>query len=376
MSENIVPIGDLEPEAPSWLWRGYILRRGINLIVGPKGIGKTSLACWIAARASVGDERFGGKPLRAFVDTTEDDPRVVLRPRVEAAGGDLDLMIETRKPETPPWKYPGSRSALDTYLNNSARADRPLDLIVLDSLSGFVPRFTRPEIVDQALEQLTRLCMKYDLALVLVHHFNKAGRTIDAAIGGASAITRIARSVFIFGEEPTANFESLFRRGRAGESDEPRLVLACAKLNVAPTPPALTFVSTAVEIPSIESVHRVELVGEINCTADAVFEQVRRSSDDESAETETETAATWLLEYLIEGPRPTKRMVADAKDEGISGRTLERARSRLKCVPIHPARLRERLGADVYDALPEEEKSGWWVALPALPDAPPEEWAS
>lgn len=197
-------------------------------------------------------------------------------------------------------------------------------------------RLTRPEIVDQALEQLTRLCMKYDLALVLVHHFNKAGRTLDAAIGGASSITRIARSIFVFGEEPTANFESVFRRGRAEESDEPRLVLACAKLNVAPTPPALTFVSTAVEIPSIESVHRVELVGEINCTAEAVFEQVRRSSNDESADTETETAMTWLLEYLVEGPRWTKRAVADAKSDGIAHRTFERARSRIKCVSIDP----------------------------------------
>jgi hypothetical protein len=105
-----------------------------------------------------------------------------------------------------------------------------------------------------------------------------------------------------------------------------------------------------------------------------VFERVRRPAEDEASETEIETASTWLLAHLADGPRPTRRMVADAKADGISARTLERARARLKCEAIHPAQLRERLGEKTYATLSEEERKAWWLALPQLPDAPPEEW--
>ena len=34
MSVQIVPIGSLEAKPPRWLWDEYLLRGGINLIVG------------------------------------------------------------------------------------------------------------------------------------------------------------------------------------------------------------------------------------------------------------------------------------------------------------------------------------------------------
>jgi hypothetical protein len=91
---------------------------------------------------------------------------------------------------------------------------------------------------------------------------------------------------------------------------------------------------------------------------------------------EIEMAISWLLAYLADGPRPTQRMVADAKLDGISQRTIERARARLRCEAIHPAQLCERLGAKVHATLSDEERKAWWLALPAFPDAPPREWTS
>ena len=88
VDNSIVPIASLDPKAPRWLWDEYLLRGGINLIVGAKGVGKTSLVCWLAARASLGVERFGGTPLRVFIDTQEDDPEVVAQAILEL--GNLD----------------------------------------------------------------------------------------------------------------------------------------------------------------------------------------------------------------------------------------------------------------------------------------------
>ncbi len=377
VSGDIVPIGSLEAKAPRWLWDAYLLRGGINLIVGAKGVGKTSFVCWLAARASMGEEGFGGRPLRVLIDSQEDDPEVVLRPRIEAAGADLSL-VETRRPGQPPWTFPRDIEALVDYLERCDRRGRPVDLVVLDSLAAYVPRFTRVELAGEVLERLTLVCQRFACALVFVHHFNKYGRSVDAAIGGAGAVTRVARTVFIFGQEPRDLVSLLQRRltrpqgDQQTESEEAR-VLACQKLNVAGKPPALRFASTVVSIPAVESVHRLQLLGETNCSADAVFEQVRRAPEGDS-EMEIETAISWLLAFLADGPRPTQRMVVDAKLDGISQRTIERARARLKCQAIHPAQLHEHLAAETYAALSEEERKAWWLALPAFPDAPPAEW--
>src|SRR5262245_21023968 len=176
VSDEIVSIGSLEARAPEWLWSGYLLRDGVNLIVGAKGIGKTSLVCWLAARASVGDPSFGGKPLRVFIDVQEDDLRVVVRPRVEAVGAEMSL-IETRAPGRSPWKFPRDLDALIDYLETSERRGRPVDLVILDSLAAYLPRFTLAEIVGETLETLTLVCQRFGAAVLFVHHFNKYGRT-------------------------------------------------------------------------------------------------------------------------------------------------------------------------------------------------------
>jgi AAA domain len=378
MSSEIVSIDSLEARPPSWVWEGYLVRNGINLIVGAKGVGKTSFACWLAARASSGDEGFGGQPMRVFIDSQEDDPEVVLRPRVEAAGAEMAL-IDTRRPGSRPWKFPKDVEPLGAYLDEQERAKRPVDLIILDSLSAYVPRFTTPEKADDALELLTHVCQHHRCALVFVHHFNKNGRTIEAAIGGAGAVTRIARSVFILGTAPPQQPDLAWLNRHIepeGESDEQALVLACQKLNLAAKPPALRFLSTTTDIPTVESVHRLELLEETDCTALAVFEQLRLVPQDEAVQTELDTAITWLLDYLKDGPRPTRRAIADANADGISNRTFERARAKLKCESLHPVRLSTRLHKDTFAALSDEDKRVWWVALPPIPDAPPEEWNS
>jgi AAA domain len=124
-------------------WDGYVLRRGVNLIVGAKGVGKTSFVCWLAARASVGDVQFGGAPLRVFIDSQEDDAAIVLRPRVEAAGGDMTRIV-TREPGTEPWHFPRRLYEFKVRLAQRRQRGEPIDLVVFDSLSAYVPRSPSP----------------------------------------------------------------------------------------------------------------------------------------------------------------------------------------------------------------------------------------
>jgi hypothetical protein len=386
MAENgfeAVGIDTLIPKEPLWLWVGYIARGGINVVVGPKGVGKTSWACWLAAQCSLGTEAFGGRPQRVFIDSLEDDPEVVLRPRIEAAGAAMGF-IETRRPGSPAWKLPGDMGALTGYLEARERQGTPVDLIILDSLSAYIPRFTTPEQTDETLELLTQVCAHHNCAVVLIHHFNKNGRTIDSAIGGAGAVTRVPRSVYILGLEPSSRMERFLMQMMKpdceidhDEEDEGEIVVVLAphKLNVAEKPPALRFLATAVEIPAVESVHRLELVGETNASAQSVFENLRRP-DDLEIHTEIETAVEWLLSYLIDGPRPTRTMLLDASADGLTKRTIERARSILKVQAIHPTRLLSEIGEQAFGLLNADERKLWWLALPATPDAPPEGWGA
>src|SRR5207244_8054815 len=102
----------------------------------------------------------------------------------------------------------------------SDRRGRPVDVIVLDSLAAYIPRFTQTELAGEALERLTLVCQRFACAFVFVHHFNKYGRSVDAAIGGAGAVTRVARTVFIFGVELRNLLGPLQRRLTRPELDQ------------------------------------------------------------------------------------------------------------------------------------------------------------
>ncbi len=79
-------VADVEPRAVSWLVPGLIPRRAVSLLAGVGGLGKSTLACGIAAGVSAG--RYG-EPGDAIIVSYEDPTAEVLRPRLQAAGADL-----------------------------------------------------------------------------------------------------------------------------------------------------------------------------------------------------------------------------------------------------------------------------------------------
>jgi hypothetical protein len=378
VSGEIIGLDELEAREPCWLWRGYLLREAVNVFVGRRGLGKTVLAAWVSAQATLGTAEWGGRPWRVFVDTREDDPRVDYRPRIEAAGGDLAL-IETRRLGAPPWTFPHDLDKLQAYLGQRRAQGRAIDLCLFDSLGAFVPRLTQPEQAAAALEGLTLLAIEFECAFLFVHHFLKAmGRTIEAAIGGAGAVQRIARTIYLFGEQPRHPLEPLFRRARGQPADDldGARVLACSKLNVAARPPSLKFTLDVVSLATVEQVPLLRLHGESGYDDLAVFEYARNPTPLTPA-SETDAACEWIIAYLLDSPhanaRPTKRLLVDGKQAGFSQRTLERARAKTGLLPVPPAKLRQQLGEQAYAQLDEQERAAWWVALPDF-IPPPEQW--
>ncbi|HUY31923.1 MAG TPA: AAA family ATPase [Pirellulales bacterium] len=87
---------DIRPEPIDWLRQGTLARGKVTLFVGGQAAGKTSLAIELAARISSGRALPTGsvegapRPESVAIVNTWDSPGEILRPRLEAAGADLD----------------------------------------------------------------------------------------------------------------------------------------------------------------------------------------------------------------------------------------------------------------------------------------------
>jgi hypothetical protein len=89
---------DLEaPKQPQWLAKQRLPRGSVSLLVGDEGIGKSLLAILVIAHVTTG-KPFAGfgiparEPGRVLLVLTEDDWRTEVRPRLEVAGADLDMV--------------------------------------------------------------------------------------------------------------------------------------------------------------------------------------------------------------------------------------------------------------------------------------------
>src|SRR5207237_4933693 len=96
----------LDRQPVQWLVPGWLARGALALLDGDPGLGKSTLAAELAARLSRGDGQ--QPPASVLILSAEDDPARVIRPRLEAAGADLQriLLLESVGPEERPVQLP------------------------------------------------------------------------------------------------------------------------------------------------------------------------------------------------------------------------------------------------------------------------------
>ena len=91
---ELVPASTVVARQTLWAWKDRIPLGGATLLVGQEGSGKTTLVTEVLARLSkgqlAGDLR--GQPTASVYATAEDSWERTLRPRLEAAGADLELV--------------------------------------------------------------------------------------------------------------------------------------------------------------------------------------------------------------------------------------------------------------------------------------------
>ena len=198
---------DVKPKKTVGLWGDRFYRGKISFIAGEPGIGKSQIAAYIAAAVSTGgDWPFGEGAARrgdVIYITAEDGAAETIRPRLEAAGANLDRVhiIERVTDEFGPRSF--SLVADMARLDHVLEAIRKPRIVIVDPInaclsSTYAPLFNPNNVthVRGLLCRLEAVAAQHRVAMICVTHFTKAKGSALFRIAGSFAFVAAARSVF------------------------------------------------------------------------------------------------------------------------------------------------------------------------------------
>jgi hypothetical protein len=320
---------------PDWLWREWLCKGALHVLAGKQSGGKSTWVAYVIAQLLQGklDAPSG---LRAGVISLE-EPNDRLAARLRASGADMGRVAlylavtdqdKSGKPVERPWRLPQDLDVLETFI---VSAD--LSLIVVDGAGYAINGNQDYANIGTSLSGLAKVAERTGCAILAITHTRKEGNTdaVTAAIG-STAWTAIPRICWVCGVDPDDESES-------------RRIVAVGKTNYRRPESAIAYTIAGDE--ELEVGYATN-VTEVATTADQVVAP-RESVEDRS---ELAEARRFILDTLSDGPMLSGELAKLAKKEGISDRTLRRAKSVLK---VHSEQRRE--GGYLI---------GWEVSLPEL----------
>jgi hypothetical protein len=308
-------LASVTPERVEWLWHNRIPLGELVLFAGESDLGKSTVAFDFAARLSTGAAWPDGEPGFAggggtLIITDENRPETVIRPRVEAAGGDLER-IEVFEMVREPGRDGEIRErgfCLATDIPMLARAlEQTPDtrLVILDPISSYLGRtdsHTNAE-VRGLLSPLSKLAHDRRVCILLVTHLNKGSGPAKARITGSVAFEAAPRAGHLFTRDP--------------DDENARLFLPLKTNLSRPGLRGLRY-----QIIENERGVVVQWLGLADANADEVMAQEAEQRREMS---KLALAKEIVHEMLAEGPRPVEDLRRRARQEGISDMTLRRA---------------------------------------------------
>jgi len=324
-----VCLADVDPREVSWLWPGRLPAGMLAVLDGPPGLGKSAMVTDLVARVTSGRPwpgSVGTQPPRAVVLLGhEDSPEHTIRPRLDAAGADVNRvhMITEVAGRFP--TLPNDVEEIERVLRGAGAC-----LLIVDPVSAYIGTadLHRDNEVRAALSPLVAVAERTGAAVLMLRHLRKTsgGGALNAGLGSI-AITALARATLMLLKDPD------------DELGEARIV-AWPKLSVGPQPASLRwrFESTGVGRPPRIAWDAVTS----SLTADDILDRQDGRHREPSA---LDTACEWLREVLANGPLASAELEERARARGIAERTLKRARERVGV-------LREKRGKTWFASLP------------------------
>ena len=285
-----------------WLWPGYLAFGNLTMLDGDPGLGKSMITLDLGSRLTTGrawpDGSPGPQPAPVYILRTEDPDSIIL-PRLRSLGADMGRVFVW------PWS-----EDLPSLPSEVARIEAELiatraRLLIIDPLMAFLDSnivSASDGAVRRALRSLAVMAQVRGCAILLVRHLNKKpGQNALYRGGGSIAFVSACRLAWLAGRDPKA-------------SD--RYVLAQQKNNCAPRQSSLSYT-----LP--RDAPRVDWQGPTTWSADDLSGPRRRRPA-------LERARQFLRAFLEAGPRLSQDVIQAGKDEGLSKRTLERAKDEME----------------------------------------------
>ncbi len=294
---KVVCMADVQAESVEWLWFPYIPLGKVSIVEGDGGVGKSFALCAVAAALSRG---FGlpnverTEPRKVLMLSTEDGLRDTMRPRLDSMNADVNLIFAV---DGVLILNDAGLQKLENYI-----AEYNPALVIIDPLFAFTGAkmdVYRDNEVRGLMTPLTKLAEHYKCAIVAVRHLTKSATKAGYAGSGSVAFGAAVRSVLLFGQDSEGN------RG-----------FVQTKNNLARYGGAIGY--------EIED-ERFRWLGECDLTADKILALPSATTRG----TKVETAEDFLLEVLGDGAADSSDVECRAKAEGISPRTLDRAKKKL-----------------------------------------------
>ena len=308
---GFTPMADVETRQAEYLIEPYLPLDAITILAGVAGMGKTWLALKWAADISTGRATKDGTPGLVYYFTQENDPHVVLSPRLESLGADPEnIVIMQQMADTP------ALTMCDARLD--ALASRPgcrPSLVVFDPIQSYLEKhanMNQAADVRPMMDHLANFAARYHCAVMLVSHISKpnlSGGSASDRILGSSDFRNAARSIIFVGCDP---------------DDRSLRVFAQDKSSLGPPGPSRKF--------SIRD-GGVEIMDECALTADEIL-RGSVPGNPRGPEPLVVNRAVALLGEMMKnkGYVKTAEAVAAAKKEGIGKTTVYDAASIMKLV--------------------------------------------
>ncbi len=290
-------------EPITWLWQPYIACGKLTILAGMPGIGKSWFSLDIAARCTRGE--FGDRRNVVLLNAEDDNADSIL-PRAIALGADAGRITV----------QPDSTVLDEQTMDALARQCTAVNavLAIIDPVQAYVEAgrdFYRPNQVREWTTRLRRVATAANCAILLVGHFGKGrrGHVLERFIGSIDIVGSV-RSALAAREWTD--------EGRRG------LLISQVKNNVGPRGASLFFAPPNDDGPLVRR--------ESSASVEDALDDDNDQADGRGGVKRVDAAVAWLREQLADGPVAARTVQSAARAEGISIRTLTRAKGMLGVV--------------------------------------------
>lgn len=305
---QLVCMNEVKVKGVDFLYKPQIPKGKIIIIGAHPGTGKTFIGCYLAACVSRGVNFFDipytlPEPGKVIYITTEDGIADTIVPRLMWCGADLSMIYTINDPKGE-LKF-SNIDAFDQYLNQV----RPV-LMILDPFQSFLGGKVDGNSANEIralLNPMIALAEKYDTTIVFICHYNKNNRgdAITRILGSMDTMAT-ARSYLALGNVPGDESQTKYM---SHEKSSTQASGNTKLFRIDPDNGGVVFTGTSKmkqsDYAALEAKHKTD-------TGD-IFE-----------------AEMFIMESLKDGRCEVEETKELAKANGISERTLQRARANLQ----------------------------------------------